>query len=52
MIRVNGAIGVLQEVNGILSKAIMFDFRDEGVMNIYFVMNPKKLSKIGHKLSL
>ncbi|WP_196493754.1 sigma-70 family RNA polymerase sigma factor [Ornithinibacillus caprae] len=52
MISVNGGIGVLQEINGIPNKAIMFDIQKEGITNIYFVMNPKKLSKIGHKLLL
>lgn len=52
MIYTNGEIGILQEVNGIPSKAIMFDHRETGIMNIYFMMNPNKLSKIGHKLSL
>jgi len=52
MIYTNGEIGILQEVNGIPSKAIMFDHRETGIMYIYFMMNPNKLSKIGHKLSL
>ena len=47
---INGEVGILQKVNGIPSKANMFDVRKDGVMNIYFVMNPKKLSKTGHKL--
>lgn len=52
IVKVNGELGILQEIEGVASKAIMFANDSEGITNIYFVMNPKKLAKIGHKLSL
>src|SRR5690625_165667 len=52
IIKINGELGILQEMNGVISKAIMFAIDREGITNIYFVMNPRKLSKIGHKFSL
>src|SRR5690625_1064903 len=52
LIKINGEIGILQEIEGGASKAIMFEISSEGVTNIYFVMNPEKLSKIGHKISI
>lgn len=52
IVKINGELGVLQEVEGATSKAIMFAIDSKGVNNIYFVMNPKKLVKIGHKFCL
>src|SRR5690625_826642 len=47
--KINGEQGILQEVEGVTSKAIMFANDSKGVTTIYFVMNPKKLLKTSHK---
>ncbi|HEU5079482.1 MAG TPA: RNA polymerase sigma-70 factor [Opitutaceae bacterium] len=40
---VNGRVGALEYVNGVLDRAISFDFENEKIARLYIVRNPEKL---------
>lgn len=51
LIHVNGEIGILQRRQGKPIKILTFHYTKNGIENIYVVMNPEKLNKIGHNYS-